>query len=537
MSELKLKFNIEKGRVMSRIQMRSTGAAGIASSAVLTLLMMATGCGSSKPATTGTSGASGTTGTGVDAAAGTGESDLDGGVAGASPDASSDASSDGARSDGVIGPLTIQVSATGHDRFYGVAWDAAGSLYAVGQVTTSVDTNADVATVVAKLTPSGALDPTFGTGGLVVRNLVIGTNGELCRGIVVQTTGKVVISCTVEHVGAADARDRDIAVARFDASGAKDPAFGTDGILTLDLSTGALNGTAFSADSAWGLARYADDRLVIHGGQVRAGGVDTDFALIRLSADGARDATFGTNGVVTLDTQTAGVSQNASPRNVTILPGTDGLIGAGYQPLAGGDTKPALYKVSDTGVLDATFGAAGVFSTVVLAEQAETYEAKVQPDATGTGYKLVTTGYGRQLDTETTDVLSMRLTSAGVLDTTYGPNGTGYTRIDVGGFADNSRRLVVLPDRRIMLFGGGRKTAADVDGLVALLGVDGVPDKSWSPTGWRTYDLGGPADFLWSAALSPDSKTVAAVGIRGVGTTPATVGANDDASLLLLPVP
>jgi uncharacterized delta-60 repeat protein len=390
--------------------------------------------------------------------------------------------------------------------------------------------------VIAKFTAAGALDKTFGADGVVVRNVANGTNGELFRGIVVQqSTGKIVASGTVEHAGAADARDRDIAVLRFNADGTKDTTFGTDGVVTLDLSTGALNGTAFSADSAWGLARYADDRLVIQGGQVRTGGVDTDFALIRLSADGARDTSFGTNGVVTLDTQTDGVSQNASPRNVTILPGTDGLVGAGYQPLKGGDTKPCLWKVSDAGVLDTTFGTGGVFSTVVLAEQAETYEAKVQPDATGTGYKLVTTGYGRQLEAETTDILTMRISSAGVLDTTYGTS--GYQRIDVGGFADNSRRLEVLPDRRIVLVGGGRPAAANVDGFVALLTADGQLDETWSPTGWKLIDLGGPADFLWSVTLSPDSKTIAAVGVAGVGTAPTPATASDSAALVLLPVP
>ena len=496
-------------------------------------LLMTAGCGKTKPMdTTGGAGSAGAAGTGTAGGggdAGTGAA----GPGGASPDGGS---SDAAPLDGgaaIVGPLAIPISATGHERFYGVAYGPAGALYAVGQVATTTDATADFATVVAKLTPSGTLDTTFGTQGFVVRNLAVGTNGELCRGIVVQSTGKIVVAGSVEHVGAADPRDRDIAVARFNTDGTKDTTFGTDGVLVLDLSTGVVNGTAFSADSAWGLARYADDRLVIHGGQVRAGGVDTDFALIRLTADGARDATFGTNGVVTLDTLENGVSNNASPRNVTILPGTDGLIGAGYQPLAGGDTHPALYKVTDTGVLDTTFATNGVFSTSVLAEQTETYEAQVQPDPAG-GYKLVTTGYGRQLDTETTDVLSLRLTSAGVLDTTYGTN--GFARIDVGGFADNSRRLVVLPDRRIMLFGGGRKTAADVDGFVAVLEPDGQPDTSWGPAGWRTFDLGGPADFLWSAALSPDAKTVAAVGIRGVGTTPAA-GANDDASVLLIPTP
>jgi uncharacterized delta-60 repeat protein len=432
-----------------------------------------------------------------------------------------------------LGPIIVPISPTGHDRFYGVTYDPQGNLYAVGQVASSTDSNADIATVVAKFTSAGALDKTFGGSGFVVRNVVNGTNGELFRGIVVQATGKVVVSGTVEHIGATDPRDRDIALFRLDTDGTRDTTFGTDGVVTLDLSAGVVNGTAFSADSAWGLARYPDDRLVVSGGQVRAGGVDTDFALVRLAADGARDATFGTAGVFTLDTMANGAGNNASPRNVTILPGTDGVIGAGYQPVPGADTAPVVYKVNDAGQLDTTFGTGGVFSQSLLAEQTECYQAVVQPVAGG-GYKLITTGYGRQLATETTDLVSLRLTSNGVLDPSYGTD--GLVRIDIGGFGDNSRRLVVLPDGRILLAGGGRLTSADVDGVAVLLTPDGQPDTTFSPKGWRTFDLGGPADFLWAVALSPDSKTAALVGIKGVGAAPMPASANDDAALLLLPL-
>jgi uncharacterized delta-60 repeat protein len=512
------------------------------------LLLMAAGCGSSKPATadggkagTGGGGKTGTAGTGpagAEGGAGTGAAGTMGdGGAPDLPPSNDDGGGDALPAQ--LGPLAVVVSPTGHDRFYGVTHDAQGNIYAVGQVASSTDTNADIATVVARFSASGVLDTTFGGQGFAVRNLVNGTSGELCRSIVVQSTGKVVVACTVEHpaladAGATDPRDRDIAVARFNADGSKDTTFGTDGVVTLDLSTGVVNGTAFSADSAWGLARYADDRLVVSGGQVRTGGLDTDFALIRLTKDGVRDATFGANGVFTLDTLVNAASNNASPRNVTILPGTDGVIGAGYQPVPGADTKPVVFKVGDTGVLDTTFGTQGVFSQSLLADQTETYEVAVQPIAAG-GYNLVTTGYGKQSATETTDLVSLRLSSAGVLDTTWGTN--GLVRIDVGGFGDNSRRLVVLPDRRVMLVGGGRATSANVDGLVALLTADGQPDKTFSSSGWKLYDLGGPADFLWSVSLAPDKKTLALAGIKGVGATPTPATANDDASLLILPVP
>jgi uncharacterized delta-60 repeat protein len=432
-------------------------------------------------------------------------------------------------------PYIINASPTGHDRLYNTTFDAAGNLYAVGQITTSNDATADIATLVAKFTPEGKLDTSFGSGGLYVRNVANGTNGELFRGIVVQSTGKIVVSGTIEQAGAVDARDRDGALMRINVDGTKDTTFGLDGILKLPLSTGVVRGTGFSVDSVWGLARYADDRLVVSGGKVREGGTDTNFVILRFSANGEPDLDFGTAGMVEVDTAVEGEPHNnASPRNVTILPGTDGIVGAGYQPKPGADTSPVVFKVTDGGELDDTFGDHGVFHAALLDEQTESYSAVVQP-IVGGGYKLVTTGYGRQLETETTDLVSLRLTSNGQIDETYGEN--GLVRIDVGGFGDNSRNLLVLPDRRIVLVGGGRLTSANVDGVVAVLTPDGAPDTSVGPDGWKRFDLGGPADFFWGVSLSPNQHTLGIVGIKGAGNAPMPAGAADDAAVLWLPVP
>lgn len=423
-------------------------------------------------------------------------------------------------------PLVLQITPGGHDRFYGVTFDADDNIYAVGVTAPSTATTADFSTVVAKFTPEGELDKTFGDQGYAMRNVAVGTSGELARGIVVQSSGKIVISETVEHVGGADVRDRDVALLRFNADGSKDTTFGEDGILTLDLSDGvALSATSFLADSAWGLAVYPDDRLVLSGGRVSSRGTDTDFVLVRLTKDGAYDDTFADHGVFALDTQFNGASNNASPRNLTLLPGTQGVIGAGYQPIPPADTRAVVYHVDDSGKLDTHFGTEGVFSESVLTEQTESYNAVPQSDG-----KLVTTGYGRELETETTDIVSLRLKTDGTRDMTYGDS--GLVRIDIGGFADNSRKLVALPDDHIVLVGGGRPVADNVDGVIVELTKDGQPETSFAEKGFKTYDLGGPADFIWGVALSNSKTRLATVGIKGVGTA-ATTG-DDDAVLMVL---
>ena len=455
---------------------------------------------------------------------------------GTSPDAGGgDAPSGGDAAAGGEVLRIVPISATGHDHLYGVTFDAQGAIYATGQVAPGTDTATDYASVVVKFTPAGELDPTFGDHGVAIRNVAVGTNGELFRGIVVQSTGKVVVSGSVEHAGATDPRDRDIALLRYNPDGTPDASFGAGGVVILDLSPGIAVGTGYAADSVWGLAAYPDDRLVLTGGRVRAGATDTDYVVVRLTPDGVPDPSFATGGVFALDrvipdatNSNAPLHNNASPRSITLLPGTAGIIAAGYQPVPGRDTEPVVYKLTDSGALDATFGTGGVFDSYLLDEQAETYAARLQGD------KLVTTGYGRSTAAETTDVLSLRLGADGTLDPSYGTG--GMVRIDVGGFADNSRNLVILPDGRVVLSGGGRPTADNVDGFIAVLSPDGQPDTAFSPAGWKTIDLGGPADFLWSVALSPDARTLAFVGFKGVGANPTPATANDDAALVLVPV-
>jgi uncharacterized delta-60 repeat protein len=414
-------------------------------------------------------------------------------------------------------PIVLPLSATGHDRFYGVAFGAHDEIYATGHMAVSTDSNADFAFLLAKLTPTGSLDPGFGAGGVAVKNVATGAAGELARGIVVQSTGKIIVSGTIEHAGATDARDRDIALVRFDADGTVDPTFGVDGVVTLDLSTGEAVGTGFVADSVWGLARYPDDRLVVSGAQKRAGATDSDFAIVRLTADGVRDTSFGDNGVTTVDV--AGV--NASARTATIL--ADGsVLGSGYMN-SGGVTRPVVFKLDANGSLDPGFGVGGIFNQPVLAATTECYGAVLQGD------KLVTAGYGRNASTESLDFVSLRLDADGTLDPTWGEG--GVVRIDVGGFNDNARTLTVLHDQRVLLGGGGRPSENDVDGILAVLTPDGAPDASFAPRGFRAYDFGGPSDFIWSVAEAPSHTHAVGVGIRG-----ATAGGNDDAALVILPL-
>jgi uncharacterized delta-60 repeat protein len=471
--------------------------------------------------------------------------------------------SDGVTTTGGSGPAlpapgeagVVSLSTTGHDRLFGVTFALDGNILATGQVSTDIDASADFSFVVAKFLPNGQLDRRFGNDGVVTKNVSIGgTARELARGIVVQSTGDIVIAGAAEHdpdaVGLA-AQDTDVVLVRFSADGVLDTSFGVDGVARLDLSTAAegLNNNGqpalLGADSQWGLALGAGDSLIVHGTQraegLQADGVtprtDSDWALVKLTADGDPDLSFSTDGKVTLDIGEV----NASARAVTVLP--DGsIIGTGYTTstvLGISTQQPVLYKVSATGAFDETFATADAIATPGVwhdfatdetntALRAEAYGAAVQGD------NFVTIGYG-PTPTEGgtgTDWVSFRFTATGEQDLTFGDAGRAY--IDAGGFGDNGRFVMTLPDNRILGVGVGRRAAAEQperDAMIAVLTADGLPDTSFAPNGFKLFDVGGDADHFWAAGIAPEDPTqVAIVGIAGGRTT----GVNDDDALLLL---
>lgn len=416
-------------------------------------------------------------------------------------------------------PVILAISEMGHDRFLGVTHDAQGNIYATGIVSNGT-AGSDFETIVGKFRPTGEIDTTFGTMGYARHNIIVGAGGEITRGIVVQSTGKIVVAGTVEHAGATNPADRDIAVLRFNANGTVDTTFGTNGVAILDLSDGEAVGMNYVADSQWGLSLYPNDKLLITGSQKATGRTDTDFAVVRLNADGQKDMTFGTAGVVTLDIN----QQGASPRTGTILADGSAVI-TGYTADMDGVVSPVLFKLTTSGQFDMTFGTNGVFNQIVLAAVTEAYGAALQ------GTSFVTAGYGRNSASETLDWVSLRISATGTLDTTYGNN--GVAKVDLAGFNDNARCVLALPGNRVLLAGGGRPAMDNVDAMIAVLTENGTLDTTFHGTGYITYNLGAASDFFWAASLSPDKKSVALAGTAAIAT--GAMG-DDDAAIFVMPL-
>lgn len=429
-------------------------------------------------------------------------------------------------------PRMVPLSGTGADGFNAVVFAPDGSFFAAGYAPA---TSTDRAMAVAKFTPDGELDTAWGVNGVAVANLAVGGKAaEAARAIVRQSTGAIVIAgpieADVEATGVA-ADDRDVGVARFDANGFLDATFDGDGIFTISWNEGLDNaGTWVGADDLRHMIVDDSDRLLLHGAQLTTetggGRIDTDWVMMRLTADGAVDTTFNPTGDEpgrhTLDI----LDGPTNARVAHLLP--DGsILGTGYaNTSAFGSTQPVVYKLTSSGTLDTDYGTGGYFHEAVLQYVTEIY------GVTLVGDDLVTAGYGRDSQDETNDWVSLKIDADGALDPTWGDD--GMVRIDFHELGDNGRQIVALPGERVALLGSAESTPGNRDPRIVVLEGDGVQDADFFGDGRLDYDFGGPSDAFWGGALAPDSLSAIFVGTRGQSTQ--TAEANDDGAVLVVPL-
>ena len=113
---------------------------------------------------------------------------------------------------------------------------------------------------VTRLTPTGALDLTFGAGGTA--SIDFGSLADLAAGAALQPNGKIVVAGYTQS-------SEDVAVARLNANGSPDPTFGVAGKATVEFGV-ATFGQA--------VALQSNGRIVVAG--QKTGG--DDFAVARL---------------------------------------------------------------------------------------------------------------------------------------------------------------------------------------------------------------------------------------------------------------
>ena len=204
-----------------------------------------------------------------------------------------------------------------------------GKIVVIGSAATSLVTSVFA---VVRYNPNGQLDPSFGSGGIVMADTGTGLH-EATAGTVLPD-GKVVAA----GFSGAGANQR-FEVARLDANGSLDTTFGSGGSVTTDIGP--------DEESATSLAVQADGKLVVGGFSGK------HSAIARYSASGSLDLTFGVGGKIVAPI----TADRDGIEDVAVQP--DGkLVAVGYFTIGSIDWFVVLRYLAN-GQLDATFGVGG----------------------------------------------------------------------------------------------------------------------------------------------------------------------------------
>jgi uncharacterized delta-60 repeat protein len=186
--------------------------------------------------------------------------------------------------DDSFGTLGKAVSPTGGTSLAaGVSLQPDGRIVAVGTV--FHDQQSDF--VVTRFLANGSPDSDFDADGQMITDFAGGY--DAARSVAIQTDGKIVVagSATVSALN-------DIALARYNADGSPDLAFGDDGKVTTPIGAGVF---------ATAVALQADGKIVAAGQTFTRTLLiaSFDFALARYNADGSLDKSFSFDGLVVTD--------------------------------------------------------------------------------------------------------------------------------------------------------------------------------------------------------------------------------------------
>lgn len=334
---------------------------------------------------------------------------------------------------------------------------------------------------IRRYTTSGALDPAFGTGGIVAFSFDVDFNGfrgsDSPGGVALLPDGRFVI--VGQSIGqCALGCEASLIMARFNSNGGLDSSFGVNGKV--------VTNTLLGADA---VVAQSDGKSVVSANQNIGRAQIWTMDLYRFNVDGSRDASF--------------VAARACNGNGSIRMGPDGkivLVTAIPASFADPSANPGfcVSRLNADGTLDKTFGTQG--KTVVKPGVNVTL-GDFFVDATG-----ATTVVGR-----TTTATTFRLTPSGTLDAQFGTGGIVETNAA-------PRLSVATGDCLLRTLVAGAGPATGVFSTARYL-RNGLVDSVFAATsnGFNQTSAGtapSPVQLL----LRPNGRIVALTVDRGPGT-------------------
>jgi uncharacterized delta-60 repeat protein len=308
-----------------------------------------------------------------------------------------------------------------------------------------------------RLNPDGSRDATFNGSNS-------GFDGNYVHALAVEADGQVLVGGNFTHYNGADVPD---GLVRLNADGSHDASFNG--------TTGGFNNLVYA------LALEADGQVLVGGLFSTYNGMDVPDFLVRLNADGSRDATFNSNN--------SGFNNSV----LTLAVETDGQVLAGgpFTSYNGVGVPNRLVRLNSDGSRDVSFANGSGFDATVTA-------VALEPD----GQVLVGGGFTTFNGVNVPNGL-VRFNADGSRDTGF--NGSGF------GFGGAVYALAVEADGQVLA--GGTSSVyngTDVPDYLTRLNADGSLNDAATPVPNATY------------AWSPGGSTGNTLSVNTAGSYTAT---------------
>jgi len=342
----------------------------------------------------------------------------------------------------------------------------------------------------------GDLDPTFGTGGMLMTD--INRSTDIANAVAIQADGKLVVVGTTYRQN--DFSGEDFVVTRHNTDGTLDNTFGVGGKVRTDFP-----GLAAVPSS---VVIQPDGKIVVAGGAFPLFTFLGNFEVVRYNPNGSLDTSFGDGGIVTT------IFPQGSYAFDVALQSDGKIIAAGtvfvdFDPGEMSDTDFALARYNPDGTPDATFGSGGQISTDFLGHEDDAFSVLIQPDG-----KIVAVGSANDPATFY-DFAAARYLSNGTIDTTFGVAGKVHTDFGDQNF-DRARSAALQPDGRIVAAGFAISHGGGVQNFaVARYTSSGVLDTTFSRDGKTQIDFGNCCQSATKVLLQSDGKIITVGGSNG----------------------
>lgn len=341
---------------------------------------------------------------------------------------------------------------------------------------------------IARFNTNGTLDTSFGDSGYT---LPFGNNVSLnyIKQIIITPTNKILA------IGAIYTNKWYIHLAQYNENGSIDTTFGTSGRKNIDVGP--------SITMTVGNAIYTSDNKILIA--TTSYFSDGDFNITKCNKFGDLETTFGGTGIITYDGM--GYDQGAK-----IALRSDGKLllsgNSNVNPANGTYKQYVQMLINSDGTLDTNFGTSGKLLTNLATNNTQI----INDMYLLTDNSILVTGSLLFTNSTIYDGFVAKFNANGTLDTSFGTNGINQiTFTDTDGsqaITDMVNKITVQNDGKIIVAGFSNGAGTITKFSVARINSTGILDSTFGNNGTMTFPINGFNDVITDVKSQSDGKIV-----------------------------